>query len=132
MNCELSERIVNVEACNILPTVDLGSTFVHQKYVSEKFVKRNDIYHQEVSQVLKQIRIKNVNKVIIGHLNVNFFAVKLDAIKIIIQDNVDIMIFSETKLDASYPMAQLMMEGFRNPFRLDRNSFGGGLLIYEI
>ena len=130
MNCELSERTVDVEACNILPTVDLGSTFVHQKYVSEKFVKRNDINHREVSEVLKQIRIKNVNKVIIGHLNVNCFAVKLDAIKIIIQDNVDIMIFSETKLDASYPMAQLMMEGFRNPFRLDRNSFGGGLLIY--
>ena len=94
--------------------------------MSEKFVKRNDINHQEVSQVLKQIRIKNVNKVIIGHLNVNCFAVKLDVIKIIIQDNVDIMIFSETKLDASYPMAQLMMEGFRNPFRLDRNSFWWG------
>ena len=40
------------------------------------------------------------------------------------------MIFSETKLDNSYPMAQLLIDGFRKPFRLDRNSRGGGLLIY--
>ena len=58
------------------------------------------------------------------------FAIKLDAIKLIIPDNVDIMIFSETKLDASYPTAQLLINGFSKPFRLDRNSAGGGLLIY--
>ena len=59
-----------------------------------------------------------------------FFAIKLDAIKLIIPDNVDIMIFSETKLDASYPTAQLLINGFSKPFRLDRNSAGGGILIY--
>ena len=40
------------------------------------------------------------------------------------------MVFSETKLDLSYPRAQRLIEGFGKSFRLDRNAFGGGLLIY--
>ena len=66
---------------------------------------------------------------IIGHLNVNFFAMKLDAIKTIIPGNVDIMVFSETKLDDSHPIAQILIEGFAKPFRLDGNAYGGGALI---
>ena len=85
---------------------------------------------QEVTQVLNEIRIKNVNRVIIGHLNVNFFAAKIDVIITIMPGNVDIMVFSETKLDDSYPMAQLFIEGFGKPLRFDRNANGGGLLIY--
>ena len=60
----------------------------------------------------------------------NFFSKKLDAIKTIIPSNVDIVVFSEIKLDSSYPIAQLLIEGFGKPFRLDRNAFGGGILIY--
>ena len=67
---------------------------------------------------------------IIVHLNVNFFAMKLDAIKRIIPGNVDIMVFGETKLDDSHPIAQLLIEGFAKPFRLDRNAYGGGILTY--
>ena len=69
-----------------------------------------------------EFRINNLNKIIVGHLNVNFFPDKLDAIKTIIPSNIDIMIFSKTKLDASYPTSQFFIEGFLNPFRLDRNS----------
>ena len=76
---------------------------------------------------MRQMRVKNV---IIGHLNVNFMAPKIDAIRTIIPGNVDIMVFSETKLDDSYPATQLLIEGFGKPFRLDRNARGGGLLIY--
>ena len=100
-----------------------------EEKLSEEFFDHRDINYQEVSQVLREIRIQYVNRVIIGHLNVNFFASKLDAIKTIIPGNVDIMIFSETKLDASYRMAQLLIDGFGKPFRLDRNAHGGGLLI---
>ena len=55
---------------------------------------------------------------------------ELDTIKTVIPGNVDIMIFGETKLDDSYPSAQLLIEGFRKPFRLDRNAYSGGILIY--
>lgn len=105
-------------------------TLLSEIYISEEFVDKRDVDHHEVSQVLRQLRIRNVNRVIIGHLNVNFFAIKLDAIKTIIPGNVDIMVFGETRLDDSYPTAQLLIDGFCKPFRLDRNSYGGGLLIY--
>ena len=105
---------------------DLNNTFIFQKYVSGEFVVQKDVNYREVSQVLKKIRLRNIHRVIIGHLNVNFFAVKIDAIKTIIPGNVDVVIFGETKLDSSYPTAQLMIEGFKKPFRLDRNANGGG------
>ena len=100
------------------------------KYVSGEFLDKHDVSNQEVAQLLNDIRIANINRVIIGHLNVNFFASKLDAIKTFIPGNLDVMICGETKLDVSYPTAQLLINGFRRPFRLDRNSHGGGLLIY--
>ena len=40
------------------------------------------------------------------------------------------MVFGETKLDDSHPIAQLLIEGFAKPFRLDKNAYGGGILIY--
>ena len=85
-------------------------------------------YH-DVSHILRQLRIDNVNNVIIAHLNVNHIANKLDAMKTIIPGNVDIMIFSETKLDCSYPTSQLLIHGFSKPYRKDRNC-NGGILIY--
>ena len=42
----------------------------------------------------------------------------------------DILMISETKLDDSLSKAQFYIEGFRTPFRLDRNKLGGGILLY--
>ena len=43
----------------------------------------------------------------------------------------DILMISETKLDDSLPEAQFYIEGFKAPFRLDRNKHdGGGILLY--
>ena len=36
----------------------------------------------------------------------------------------------ETKLDDSSSTAQLLIKGFSAPYRFDRNSLGGGLLLY--
>ena len=86
--------------------------FFFRNIYLRNLVDKSDIHHKEVSQVLKGIRTKNINIVIIGHLNVNFFAAKLDAIKTIIPGHVNIVVFGETKLDASYPRAQLLIDGF--------------------
>ena len=40
------------------------------------------------------------------------------------------MLVSETKLDASFPTAQFLLDGFSKPCRLDRCSNGGGILLY--
>ena len=81
--------------------------------------------------VTHEIRIGNLNRVIIGHLNVNLLEAKIDAIRTIMTGYVDIMVFSETKLHHLDPMAQFVIEGFGKPLRLDRNANGGGLLICE-
>ena len=40
------------------------------------------------------------------------------------------MFLSESKLDESFPPEQFKIEHFRIPFRLDRTSHGGGILLY--
>ena len=65
-----------------------------------------------------------------GHLNINSLKYKLEALKLIINRNLDIILLSETKLDDSFPSAQFMLKNFSIPYRPDRNSNGGGLLLY--
>ena len=40
------------------------------------------------------------------------------------------MVVGETKVDDSYPASQFNIAGYSEPFRLDRDKHGGGLLIY--
>ena len=44
--------------------------------------------------------------------------------------NIDTFIITETKLDKSFPSGQFLLHGYSEPFRLDRNQFGGGLLAF--
>ena len=37
---------------------------------------------------------------------------------------------SETKLDSTFPSTQFLINDFSIPDRLDRNSKGGGILLY--
>ena len=37
---------------------------------------------------------------------------------------------SETKLDSSFPTGQFLINGYSEPFRIDRNSQGGGIMLY--
>ena len=53
---------------------------------------------------LRAHRKKNLNKLIMAHLNVNSLRNKLEFLKEQIQDNIDILMISETKIDASFPI----------------------------
>ena len=48
----------------------------------------------------------------------------------IIMGNLDILVIMETKLDESFPSSQFTLEGYQMPLRLDRNSDGGGIIVY--
>ena len=43
---------------------------------------------------------------------------------------VDILMLSEANLDSTFPSTQILINGFSTPHRLDRNSKGGGILLY--
>ena len=77
---------------------------------------------------LKEIKIQSPDKLILGHLNINSVRNKFEAL--IIDNNIDLLLISETKLDDSFPTAQLQMKGFSVPYRYDRNGKSGGLLLY--
>ena len=48
----------------------------------------------------------------------------------IVQDKLDILMISETKVDPSFPSSQFPIDSFSSPFRLDRNSSGGGIMLF--
>ena len=80
--------------------------------------------------ILEGIRKKCVKNIIIGHLNINALANKFDDLKVLLKDKVDILVLVETKLDDSFPIYQFIIEGYTSPYRLDRNCFGGGVMVY--
>ena len=78
---------------------------------------------------LRALRKKNVNKLIIAHLNVNSLRNKFELLKEQIQDNIDILMIYETKIDASFPIGQFFLNGYSTAFQLDRNAHGGGIIL---
>ena len=48
----------------------------------------------------------------------------------VIPGNIGMLIVTETKLDASFEIAQFCIVGLNEPYRLDRNRNGGWILIY--
>ena len=79
---------------------------------------------------LRALRKKNLNKLIIVHLNINSLRNKFELLKDQIQDNIDILMISETKIDASFPIGQFLLNSYSTPFRLDRNAHGEDILLY--
>ena len=82
------------------------------------------------NSILKDIRVKNINRLTIGTLNINSIASKFDQLKEVIGNHLDIFTIQETKIDESFPKDQFSIEGYHEPYRLDRNKHGGGVLIY--
>ena len=88
------------------------------------------VSQSDVKKALKDIRISNMNKLIFGDLNINSLRNKFDLFSEQVKGSIDILIVSETKLDDSFPEAQFLIEGFHSPFRFDRNSNSGGIMLY--
>ena len=53
-----------------------------------------------------------------------------DSVENDISHNTDFLMISETKIDDSFPIGQFQIKGFSDPFRVDRNCHGGGILLY--
>ena len=55
---------------------------------------------------------------------------KSENLREIIKQNADVLAVAETKIDASFPSAQIFLEGYRSLYRLDISHKSGGLLVY--
>ena len=72
---------------------------------------------------LKEMIAQSSDKLILGHLNINSIRNKFEALKFIIDNNIDIFLISETKLDDSFPTAQFLIKGFSAPYGFDRVNY---------
>ena len=79
--------------------------------------------------LLENLKLKNTNRLIVGQLKINSVVRKLDQLKVLLVNNIDILVITETKIDSSFPNAQFRIDGFSAPFRLDRNRFGGRVIF---
>ena len=79
---------------------------------------------------MKNLKLKDSNKVIIGHININSLRNKFEPLTEMVRDKVDLLMISETKLDPSFPNAHFYMKSYSKLYRLDRTSKGGGIILY--
>ena len=82
------------------------------------------------STILKNLKLANINKPVIAHMNINSLRNKLHSLKTIIRESIDILLISETKIDESFLTSQFAIDGYSLPFRLNINGNSGGLLLY--
>ena len=61
---------------------------------------------------LRKLLIKNPNKIIIVHLNINSIGNKFEMLFIIIWQVIDILIIFETKIVDSFTTKQFIIEGY--------------------
>ena len=76
--------------------------------------------------ILNELRVKNLNRIIVGHININSIRNKFEMLSTLVCDKVDILLISESKLNDTYPTAQFRINGFSSPFRMDRSEHAGG------
>ena len=79
---------------------------------------------------LRSFRVKNPRNIIFAYLNINSIRNKFDNLKVIVNENIDILCIAESKIDKSFPTAQFLLPGYHKPFRLDISDRKGGLLVY--
>ena len=84
----------------------------------------------DTPSILSKLKLKNVNRLVIGHLNINSLPGKFDQLKVVIENNIDILIITENKIDSSFSSSQFMIESFSMSFRFGRNRSGGGAIVY--
>ena len=54
------------------------------------------------SDILSNLKVRVNNKLIIGNLNINSIAGKFDQLKLMVQQKVDILVLTKTKIDSSF------------------------------
>ena len=79
---------------------------------------------------MNNIKKDNLNRLIIGQININSLRNKFESLNNLINGKIDILVVNETKIDPSFPDEQFAIKGYALPYRSDFTSNAGGNLIY--
>ena len=68
-----------------------------------------------------RLRLRIVNRILIGNLNVNSIRNEFDHMKDAELKYSDILVLTETRLDGTFLKSQFLIDGFSKSYRFDRN-----------
>ena len=85
----------------------------------------------DINENVKMREVYSKNPAL-GYLNTNSLRNKIVSLRsVFAKARIDILCIDETKLDDSFPDSQFLIENYQlPPFRMDRNSKGGGKIVY--
>ena len=118
---------------SVIPQVEDDVNYNTAESETSTIPQIEDDENYNPADLLKNLKIKNINKIILAQLNLNSIRNKFEQLNAIIQKNIDVLVINETKIDTSFPTVQFNIEGFSPPLRMDRpvnGDNGGGTLIY--
>ena len=131
MNCQKDLAFSTSENSTIMSNLSAKET------TNVESISKNDSGIQDESQksekftdFLFNIRKHHSNKIIMAHININSLRNKFDMLTNSVSECIDMLMISGTKLDDTFPHVLYHLKDFSNPYRLDRNSHGGGILVY--
>ena len=96
--------------------------------MKEKSETDNEILDYITNADLKSLRIRTLNIIVVGHLNINSIRNKLKFLAHQVKGNIDILMISEAKLSENFPSGQLLLCGYSVSFCFDKNENVGGIL----
>ena len=79
---------------------------------------------------INDLRNQNPFRVVIGHININSIRNKFEPLPSFINNNLDILMISEIKIDKTFPDSQFLIKRFLIPYRLDLTAKGEWILLY--
>ena len=73
---------------------------------------------------------QNLNKIVVGHLNINSISNNFDFLAHQVPRNIDILMISETNFDESFSAGQFLLDDYSVFFHFDRSGNGVAILLY--
>ena len=131
--CVLDElKNVTVRNSNIVTHANqlMGEELDNRSELSNITNETNETGEKSISENLRNLRMQNPKKVVMGHLNINSLPNKFEGIMDIVAKNLDVFLISETKTDYSFPETQFNYNGYGLPHRRDRALGGGGVILF--
>ena len=124
------QSVHNISLPTNLTLNPLATVFVPELFYGNNRISLEDNIATSPENILNNLRIQNLNRIIVGHININSIRNKFEMLSTLVRDKVDILLISESKLNDTFPTSQFRINGFSPPFRKDRSEHGGGVLLY--
>ena len=111
-----------------LSIADVTKNSVNSKPLNNSKSSLND--QQNLGSNLHRVRIENPLRIIFGQIKIHSIKNKFDLLMNIVNNEIDVLMILETKIDNNFPISRFTMTGYSIPFRLDRASHGSGILLF--